>query len=75
MGTKVKIGSPCILSYMGEDKPGTILEIRAKSKMFLVEFIDITGTRRSVWRHARELSPAFPNQPDAEPTTIKVISD
>ena len=73
MGTKVKIGSPCILSYMCKQFRGTIQEIRSKSKMFLVEFTDSNGKQRSTWRHARELSPAFPNQPDAEPTTIKVI--
>ena len=73
-GTKVKIGSPVFLRYMGRPYRGTIKEIRGLSKMFLVEFTHAKGKRVAVWKRATELGPASPHQPDAAPTEVKIFS-
>ena len=72
-GTKVKIGSPVFLRYMGRPYRGTIKEIRGRSKMFLVEFTHTKGKRVAVWKRATELGPASPHQPDAAPTEVKIL--
>lgn len=74
MGTRVKVGSPCILQYIYNRYRGVIREIRSSTKMFKVEFTLGNGKRMHVWRHARELSPAYPHQEDAEPMQVKVLS-
>lgn len=73
MATKVKVGSPCILEYIGKRYRGIIKEIRASTKMFKVEFAIGNGKRKQVWRTARELGP-LPGQEDVEPMQVRVLS-
>jgi hypothetical protein len=73
MATKVKVGSPCILEYIGKRYRGVIQEIRASTKMFKVEFTYATGRRKSIWRNAHELAP-LPGQEDVEPMQVHVLS-
>lgn len=73
MATKVKVGSPCILEYIGKRYRGIIKEIRASTKMFKVEFTIGNGKRKQVWRNSMELSPASPHQEDAEPTKVDIL--
>lgn len=72
-GVKVKVGSPCVLKWMGKPYRGKIKEIRGRTKMFLVEFTTRQGKINEVWKHARELSP-FQGQEDAGPTQVRVLS-
>ena len=72
-GTRVKVGSLVSLRYMGQPYRGIIREIRAKTKMFKVEFTYGPGLRRTAWKRADELGPASPNQPDAVPMEVKVL--
>jgi hypothetical protein len=73
MATKVKVGSPCILEYIGKRYRGVIREIRASTKMFKVEFTYAPGRRKSIWRSGHELGP-LPGQEDVEPMRVQVLS-
>ena len=73
MATKVKVGSPCILEYIGKRYRGVIREIRASTKMFKVEFTYAPGRRKSIWRSGHELAP-LPGQEDVEPMQVRVLS-
>jgi len=73
-GVSVKVGSPCLIKWMGYHYRGKIKEIRGRTKMFLIQFTTKQGRTKMVWKHKREIQP-FHGQEDAVPMNVEVLKE